>query len=87
MFSVLYPKLCYIKVHYKGTALHLLKAKYFLGYIEIVSMVQWIKTQFLSNETIIRGSVLGGRLNICLFVLLLYVPSQQLRSWRDGQFT
>ena len=22
-----------------------------------------------------------------LFVLLLYVPSQQLRSWRDGQFT
>ena len=23
----------------------------------------------------------------CLFVLLLYVPSQQLWSWRDGQFT
>ena len=23
----------------------------------------------------------------CLFVLLLYVPSQQLRSWRDSQFT
>ena len=23
----------------------------------------------------------------CLFVLLLYVPSQQLRSWRDGQFS
>ena len=22
-----------------------------------------------------------------LFVLLLYVPSQQLWSWRDGQFT
>ena len=22
----------------------------------------------------------------CLFVLLLYVPSQQLWSWRDGQF-
>ena len=27
--------------------------------------------------------------NVCLFlfVLLLYVPSQQLWSWRDGQFT
>ena len=24
---------------------------------------------------------------VCLFVLLLYVPSQQLSSWRDGQFT
>ena len=23
----------------------------------------------------------------CLFVLLLYVPSQQLWSWQDGQFT
>ena len=23
----------------------------------------------------------------CLFVLLLYVPSQQLWSWRNGQFT
>ena len=23
----------------------------------------------------------------CLFVLLLYFQSQQLRSWRDGQFT
>ena len=26
-------------------------------------------------------------LKVCLFVLLLYVPSQQLWSWRDGQFT
>ena len=25
--------------------------------------------------------------NVCLFVLLLYVPSQQLWSLRDGQFT
>ena len=24
---------------------------------------------------------------VCLFVLLLYVPSQQLWSLRDGQFT
>ena len=24
---------------------------------------------------------------VCLFVLLLYVPSQQLWSWQDGQFT
>ena len=24
---------------------------------------------------------------VCLFVLLLYVPSQQLWSWWDGQFT
>ena len=27
------------------------------------------------------------RTETCLFVLLLYVPSQQLWSWRDGQFT
>ena len=26
-------------------------------------------------------------LGVCLFVLLLYVPSQQLWSLRDGQFT
>ena len=26
-------------------------------------------------------------LYVCLFVLLLYVSSQQLWSWRDGQFT
>ena len=25
-------------------------------------------------------------LKICLFVLMLYVPSQQLWSWWDGQF-
>ena len=25
--------------------------------------------------------------NVCLFVLLLYIQSQQLWSWRDGQFT
>ena len=24
---------------------------------------------------------------VCLFVLLLYVPSQRLWSWQDGQFT
>ena len=24
--------------------------------------------------------------NNCLFVLLLYVPNQQLWSWREGQF-
>ena len=24
---------------------------------------------------------------VCLFVLFLYVPTQQLWSWRDGQFT
>ena len=24
---------------------------------------------------------------VCLFVFLLYVPSEQLWSWRDGQFT
>ena len=26
-------------------------------------------------------------IGVCLFVVLLYVPSQQLWSWRDGQFT
>ena len=28
-----------------------------------------------------------NRERVCLFVLLLYVPSQQLWSLRDGQFT
>ena len=28
-----------------------------------------------------------GCFHLLLFVLLLYVPSQQLWSWRDGQFT
>ena len=37
------------------------------------------------------GEMLGwnqlGSLFVCLFVLVLYVPSQQLWSLRDGQFT
>ena len=35
-----------------------------------------------------EGRRLGrGDFLFCLFVLLLYVPSQQLWSLRDGQFT
>ena len=33
----------------------------------------------------VRGDIV--RLFVCLFVCLLYVPSQQLWSLRDGQFT
>ena len=29
----------------------------------------------------------GLKVKVGLFVLLLYVPRQQLWSWRDGQFT
>ena len=34
-----------------------------------------------------HNATLFVNLGFCLFVLLLYVPSQQLRPWRDGQFT
>ena len=35
----------------------------------------------------LAGWVVGSLFFICLFVLLLYVPSQQLWSLQDGQFT
>ena len=47
------------------------------------------------NVNLVRGSEMSFNdfflffkaLAVCLFVLLLYVPSQQLWSWREGQFT
>ena len=40
-----------------------------------------ISSNGLGNKTVISC------LFVCLFVLLLYVPSRQLWSWWDGQFT
>ena len=34
-----------------------------------------------------QADVIGAFCFVCLFVVLLYVPSQQLWSLRDGQFT
>ena len=34
----------------------------------------------------LNGVSLAGWWFVCLLILLLYVPSQQLWSWRDGQF-
>ena len=41
----------------------------------------------LVSFTVFIMILLRKREVVCLFVLLLYVPSQQLWSWRDGQFT
>ena len=46
--------------------------------------VLMIMVHILSNQITIRAH---GCLFVCLFVLLLYVSSQQLWSLRDGQFT
>ena len=41
---------------------------------------------FILCVSVNNFSGLSGQF-VCLFVLLLYVPSQQLWSLRDGQFT
>ena len=44
----------------------------------------------LSNQTLHYSKTCVKRplsKSFCLFVMLLYVPSQQLWSWRDSQFT
>ena len=38
-------------------------------------------------ENLLNGQFGKSAVFVCLFVLLLYVPSQQLWSLRDGQFT
>ena len=46
------------------------------------------RNNFGTNEKLSLGCKIGQIiLFVCLFVLLLYVPSQQLWSLRDGQFT
>ena len=42
-----------------------------------------------SESSLLSKDVINGLslISVCLFVLFLYIPSQQLWSWRDGQFT
>ena len=49
-----------------------------------IPIITSLFSTIISDNTIDEG--LDG-VFVCLFVLLLYVPSQQLWSWRDGQFT
>ena len=45
------------------------------------------KSRFIANYSACITIVYSCDFLFCLFVLLLYVPSQQLWSLRDGQFT
>ena len=50
--------------------------------------VTWSGSKLFDLEASKYFSRRGKQMNfVCLFVLLLYVQSQQLWSWRDGQFT
>ena len=51
-----------------------------LKFINLLTMLQ-AELQYICNVKEDKGVF------FCLFVLLLYVPSQQLWSLRDGQFT
>ena len=54
------------------------------------SLEVWVPTYRLKlhhNLNIHEKRILESKQFLFLFVLLLYVPSQQLRSLRDGQFT
>ena len=48
-----------------------------------------IFTVFTKENLMLNEAVNNEMMHVLfvLFVLLLYVPSQQLWSWRDGQFT
>ena len=39
------------------------------------------------NDRLVSRGIIQHTITFFCFVLLLYVPSQQLWSWRDGQFT
>ena len=52
-----------------------------------IVFIQFIHNIIFSAEGIFQAGKLIAAGFVCLFVLLLYIPSQQLWSWRDGQFT
>ena len=47
----------------------------------------WTRLKLIGNGTVYSCSFYRHHVSMILFVLLLYVPSQQLWSLRDGQFT
>ena len=57
-------------------------------WIQIAMEVQSILGNLFAFDNIMAG-LMSDQVNnfVSLFVLLLSVPSQQLWSWRDGQFT
>ena len=50
-------------------------------------MLPFILQIIFMQDVVTMNFCFGFCLFACLFVLLLYVPSQQLWSLRDGQFT
>ena len=56
-------------------------------WIQIAMEVQSMLGNLFAFDNIMAG-LMSDQVNnfVCLFVFLLYVPSQQLWSWRDGQF-
>ena len=60
--------------------LHLIKAQPFSSDLDLYK-----QCKVLENRRI--QGIFKDFEFVCLFVLLLYVPSQQLWSLRDGQFT
>ena len=72
--------------HGISTALHTKQSLHnaVLGLAGLIKIsVNWL----IYNEKTIIDMKIQKPVTFCLFVLLLYVPSQQLWSWRDGQFT
>ena len=53
----------------------------------VTQQTETIGTIIKEARAIIRIVLIKFGEFVCLFVLLLYIPSQQLWSWRDGQFT
>ena len=56
------------------------------GLIWVQTVCKEYKQTTLAAKGVFNHAFQLGQMS-CLFVLLLYVPSQQLWSWRDGQFT
>ena len=53
--------------------------------IKFLNMVEYPHSN--KGPRTVSYSICPNFASLCLFVLLLYVPSQQLWSLRDGQFT
>ena len=60
----------------KGVHIHLTRGVRFADFLSFFQNIPFAYDQIISFSE-----------DICLFVLLLYVPIQQLWSLRDGQFT
>ena len=64
-----------IKIRHHATSQHI------LDFLTLTLMMD-----SYSLASVLEADDILESLFVCLFVLLLYVPSQQLWSWREGQF-